>query len=73
MKEVVYMTFYELFVMALEEKGMTASDICAKAGIHPSYISKLKSGWTKDVTWEKAMAIIDALGMTPDEFRALGE
>ena len=27
----------------------------------------------KDVTWEKALKIIEALGMTPSEFAALGE
>lgn len=65
------MTFYETFELALEIKGMKASDICAAAGIHSSYFSKLKSGHMKDVTWEKALAIIAALGMTPDEFYAL--
>jgi transcriptional regulator with XRE-family HTH domain len=67
------MTFYKTFVLALDAKGMTIGDICAKTGMHPSYFSKLKSGHTKDVTWERAIAIITALGMTPDEFRALQE
>lgn len=65
------MTFYETFEHALEIKGMKAADICAATGIHSSYFSKLKSGHMKDVTWEKALAIIDALGMTPDEFYGL--
>ena len=62
------MTFYETFEHALELKGMKAADICAATGMHSSYFSKLKSGHTHDVTWEKALAIIAALGMTPDEF-----
>lgn len=62
------MTFYETFEYALELKGLKAADICAITGIHSSYFSKLKSGHMKDVTWEKALAIIAALGMTPDEF-----
>lgn len=62
------MTFYEAFEMALRAKGLKASDICTITGIHSSYFSKLKSGHMKDVTWEKALQIIDALGMTPDEF-----
>ena len=65
------MTFYETFEIALKKTGMTAADICAKTDIYPSYFSKLKSGAAKDVTWEKALLIIGALGMTPDEFYRL--
>ena len=65
------MTFYETLALALETKGMKPSDICERTGIHPSYFSKLKSGYTKDVTWEKAVLIISALGMTPTEFYEL--
>ncbi len=65
------MRFYEALEIALEKKGMKAADICAATGIHSSYFSKLKSGHTKDVTWEKALLIINALGMTPDEFYEL--
>lgn len=63
------MTFYEALVIAMSEKNMTAADLSARTGIHQSYFSKLKSGYTKDVTWEKAILIINALGITPDEFR----
>ena len=65
------MTFYENFELALEKTGMSTADVCAKTGIDQSYFSKLKKGTTKDVTWEKALLIIAALGMTPDEFHAL--
>ena len=65
------MTFYQTFVLALEAKDMTIADVCEKTGIYPSYFSKLKSGHMKDVTWERALAIINALGMTPNEFYAL--
>ena len=65
------MTFYETLELAMKKKGMTASELCAKAGLYQSYLSKLKSGRTKDVTWEKALAIIAALNMTPDEFHML--
>ena len=67
------MTFYEAFEIALEKKGMSTADVCAKTGIYPSYFSKLKHGSTKDVTWDKAIVIIAAIGMTPDEFLALQE
>lgn len=66
------MSFYELYERALEAKGMTTAEVCERTGYYPAFFSKLKSGHAKDVTWERALAIIDALGMTPDEFRALG-
>ena len=62
------MTFYETLELVMNEKGMTAAEICERAGMHPSYISKLKSGHMKSPTWENAIAIIDALGMTLGEF-----
>ena len=65
------MTFYETLVIAMDEKGFTPADISAKTGINQSYFSKLKSGHMQDVTWEKAIAIITAIGMTPDEFITL--
>lgn len=65
------MSFYEAFERALIIKDMTVADVCAKTGMHHSYFSKLKSGHTKDVTWEKALLIIKALGMTPNGFYEL--
>lgn len=67
------MNFYETLVIAMDKKGMRAADLCAKTGIHSSYFSKLKSGYMKDVTWDKALIILDALEMTPNEFVALQE
>ena len=65
------MTFYETLRMAMDAKGIGFPELCQKAGIYPSYFSKLKSGHMKDVTWEKALDIISALGMTPNEFYEL--
>lgn len=67
------MTFYELYERALEQTGLTTADVCERTGFYPAYFSKLKSGHSRDVTWEKACAIIAALGMTPNEFQALGD
>ena len=66
------MSFYETLALAMELRGIKPSALSEKTGIPQSYFSKLKSGYIKDVTWEKAMAIISALGMTPDEFLQLG-
>lgn len=65
------MNFYEALEIAMREKGMRPVDVCAKAGLYESYLSKLKKGRMKSVEWDKALAIIDALGMTPNEFRAI--
>ncbi len=64
-------TFYETLTILMDEKGMTAADICAKADLHQSYLSKLKSGHVKDPTWDKALAIVEALGITPNDFLAI--
>ena len=65
------MTFYEALEIVMKEKGIKPADICAKTGLNDPYFSKLKSGHMKDVTWEKALVIIAALDMTPDEFEAI--
>lgn len=62
------MTFYKTLATVLDEKGMSPAELSAKTGISQSYFSKLKSGHTKDVTWEKALTIIAALDMTPNDF-----
>lgn len=65
------MTFYEALEIAMSAKGLRPVDVAERAGLHQSYLSKLKSGHQKSVDWEKALVIIDALGMTPDEFREI--
>lgn len=65
------MTFYEALEIAMAARGMKPSEVSDRAGLHRSYISKLKSGYMKTVEWDKALDIIDALGMTPNEFYAI--
>lgn len=62
------MTFYETLVECMDARGMTFPELCDRTGFYPSYFSKLKNGHARDVTWERAIAIISALGMTPLEF-----
>ncbi len=62
------MTFYEALCVAMKRKGLRAVDVAERTGMHQSYFSKLKSGHQKSVDWEKALLIIEALGMTPNEF-----
>lgn len=65
------MTFYETLAIVMKEKGIKPSELSERTGLNEPYFSKLKKGTIKDVTWEKALLIIDALGMTPDEFYEL--
>jgi len=65
------MNFYETLEQIMDEKGITAAELARMTGLQKSYFSKLKTRYTKDVTWEKAIVIISALGMTPDEFYRL--
>lgn len=64
------MTFYETLEAIMAERGIKPVDLCERTGFHPSYFSKLKNGHMQSVSWEKAVAIISALDMTPDEFLA---
>jgi DNA-binding Xre family transcriptional regulator len=67
------MTFYEAVVVAMEQQGIkNFAELCERAGsdpepIYPSYFSKLKSGHTKSVSWERAVRITRALGITPND------
>ena len=65
------MSFYETLAYILDEKEMSPAELSAKTGIDQSYFSKLKSGYMKDVTWDKALTIIAALEMTPNDFQEI--
>lgn len=67
------MTFYENLVVAMRVKGVNAAELSRRTGFYESFFSNLKNGNKKDVTWERALKIIEALGMTPSEFAALEE
>ena len=62
------MGFYETLCLFMEEKGISAAELSRMTKIRKSYFSDLKSGHTKDVTFEYALRIFDALGVTPNEF-----
>lgn len=67
------MSFYKKLVVAMRLKGISAAELSRRTGLYESFFSNMKRGDKKDVTWERALKIIDALGMTPSEFAALGE
>lgn len=64
------MSFRNALNAALDLKKLKPADI-ANDTVNASYISKLQNGRVKDPTWQKALAIIESLGMDPDEFRRL--
>ena len=63
------MTFADAVKKAMNKRSMDAKDLVEKSGVNAPYISKLLNGKIKEPTLAKSFAIIDALGMTVDEFR----
>lgn len=64
--------FYDTLELAMRMRDMRPADLADKCEtVTPSYLSRLKNGYTKSVSWEKALEIISALGMKPSEFYEL--
>lgn len=63
------MAFSNALRTIMDERGLKARDLVCE-DLSAQYLSKLLSGKVRDPTWEKALLIIDALGMTPSEFHA---
>lgn len=67
-------SFAETMLEIMDEKGLKAVDIYRDSDVlTQQYISKLVRGRFDDPTFSKALAIIDALGVTPSEFLARQE
>lgn len=54
----------------MAERGLKSVDLADEV-IMVQYVSKLVTGRTKSPTWDKAVYIIEKLGMTPSEFRSI--
>lgn len=67
------MLFGETLDMVMRDLGIDAVTLSERSGVSTPYISKIRSGKTKDPSWPKALALIGALGMTPSEFALLQE
>jgi transcriptional regulator with XRE-family HTH domain len=61
-------TFGELLSECMEERGIGQNELSRLSGVSAPYISQLRSGKIADPTFLKACALIEALGMTPNEF-----
>lgn len=54
----------------MAERGLKSVDLADEV-ITVQYVSKLVTGRTKSPTWDKAVYIIEKLGMTPSESRSI--
>lgn len=63
------MTFADVVRQTMAKLDMESKQLAELSGVGAPYISKLLNGKIKEPTWAKACAIIDALGLTVDEFR----
>ena len=54
----------------MAERGLKSVDLADEV-ITVQYVSKLVTCRTKSPTWDKAVYIIEKLGMTPSEFRSI--
>lgn len=54
----------------MAERGLKSVDLADEV-ITVQYVSMLVTGRTKSPTWDKAVYIIEKLGMTPSEFRSI--
>jgi len=67
------MTFGEMLIMLMEERGMTPTELAHKSGVGKTTISELINGRTKEPTFSKAKALADGLGVTLEDFARILE
>lgn len=53
----------------MADKGLRQVDIAAATGESKSYVNHVLSGYIESVPFDRACRMIDALGITLDEFR----
>lgn len=63
--------FGKAMQLIMDEKGIRQIDIAEASGELKSYISKVASGYIEAVPFDRACRIIDALGVSLDEFREI--
>lgn len=64
------MSFGKTMKRVMDERGLKSVDL-ADEMVSVQYISKLMNDRVKSPTWDKALNIIEKLGMTPSEFRSI--
>ncbi len=53
------------------EKGLRQVDVAGASGVSKSYLNHVLSGYIESVPFDRACRMIDALGVTLDEFREI--
>lgn len=61
------MTFGEMLVLLMEEKGISRTELARLSGVSKQSITELVKGRTKEPTFSNAKALADALGVTLQE------
>lgn len=64
------MSFGKTLKRVMDERGLKSVDLADEI-VSVQYISKLMNDRVKSPTWDKALNIIEKLGMTPSEFRSI--
>lgn len=64
------MSFGKTLKRVMDERGLKSVDL-ADEMVSVQYISKLMNDRVKSPTWDKALYIVEKLGMTPSEFRQI--
>ncbi len=64
------MSFGKTLKRVMDERGLKSVDL-ADEMVSVQYISKLMNDRVKSPTWDKALNIIEKLGMTPSQFRSI--
>lgn len=67
------MTFGEMLLKLMEEKGINQTELARRSGISKQSITELVKGRTKEPTFSKAKAIADALDITLEEMAEMLE
>lgn len=65
------MTFAEALRQAMKERGIKQVHIVKATGLSDAYVSMLVNGKVEDPKFGTAELVIDALGMSLDEFSEL--
>ena len=64
-------SFSKAMRQIMVEKGMRQVDVVNASGESKSYVHNVLTGYIKSVPFNRACNLIDALGVTLEEFRAI--
>lgn len=65
------MTFGEMLLKLMKEKGISQAELARRSGMSKQSITELVKGRSKEPTFSKAKALADALGVTLEEMAGM--